>query len=63
MKKDEIDKTASLLKLKDKIMASPLLNASLKAQFEIIFKIIDLIMQTEECGIKVHEKEKEIIQI
>ena len=44
MKKDEIDKTASLLKLKDKIMASPLLNASLKAQFEIIFKIIDLIM-------------------
>ena len=30
MKKDEIDKTASLLKLKDKIMGSPLLNANLK---------------------------------
>ncbi|KAM3140868.1 hypothetical protein pb186bvf_007095 [Paramecium bursaria] len=63
MKKDEIDKTASLLKLKDKIMGSPLLNANLKVQFEIIFKIIDLIMQTEECGIRVHEKEKEIIKI
>lgn len=63
MKKDEIERTSKLLKLKDKILASDLLIGNIKTNLEIIFKIVEMIMQTEELGCDIHKNELLLKQV
>ncbi|CAD8076302.1 unnamed protein product [Paramecium sonneborni] len=58
MKKDEFERTQNLLKQKEQIIASNILTPPILAQINIIFKIVDLMIQVEKKSKEIHENEK-----